>query len=263
MMPARLRVAKATLDSSASGEFTLRTADKSPRINNSQLRDRAVGDFFTDLTLKVFDGVQAQYQSGVACYDATLRALRANAEIKGRNDADPVVLKEDQLENYLTAGDAFEEVPTGVYVIWRYQSRGPRGDDGRQRHQLTLVGKRQDTLRWFLANATHSCFVLDIGVIDAIRRVNGAEEHRWATNRVDSAVKLPQRLLDELAQDSIEDPVLAKELRRFRHASFSTNFLFEGTVASFGIHSYLSRPTHRLLRTVAERLNGQLFVPAR
>ncbi len=242
--------------SRAAEEYRLTRVDHYNPSINKHTRDREVGDYFAELSCALFDGF-LQPQTGLPSCDAYLRSLEAYAEVKGRNDAYAVPLKEDQLDRYLGIGDASEHPSSFVYLIWRYQSRDPLLMGG-QRHMLTVVGHRRRALRKFLSQRVHSCHLYDIGVIELIRKTFGVRQHTWPTNSSSSVVHLPLKMVNALHCDPTHE-VAQRIKKNYRSATFPVSFIHDGHSVSVDVHAVVRPRTFRKLQKAVARFDQRLF----
>lgn len=230
-----------------------------PRIYNSQERDRQIGDFFTNLTVGIFNGTKLP-QSGVQTCDAHLKDLNAFCEIKGRSDAYALPLKEHQHESNLEIGDALDVKPDVLYAVWRYRSLDRPNRGGKRVSLLTKMCKDWRSLNRFLGCTTHTCHLLDIGVVEAVRKEFGIRPYTWRSNQTDSVIYLPESRFQGLHEGTIKG-VSPRLARKYRFGTFHFHVLWGGVGMIFKIRTILLPRTFRLLAKVARKMDGQLFIP--
>lgn len=140
---------------------------------------------------------------GQTRFDLDMTELDTSCEFKGASNNDRLPIFLDQFEEQL----AEVGFPLGFGLIWvfSYRNRSGRGLFGEQTRLLKKRGKTARDVSQFLAQNTTSAYVVDIRLLDALRRHQGTRPHLRDKVRERRLLKVNRRDLQRVAANVREE----------------------------------------------------------
>src|SRR5581483_7190952 len=137
-------------------------------------------------------------EKGRSHYDIDDEVLNAYVEVKGAANTDQLKLFESQLDAQLE--ELGFPVDDGFLWIFGYRNRSKSG--GRDRLLKRKSGKSWKGLSAFLAENTHTAYVIDVRLLAMLRHQNGIRSYGRDKFNPRNVVQLNRTALKQLAQDA-------------------------------------------------------------
>ncbi len=129
--------------------------------------------------------------------------LQAYVEVKGASNTDQLKLFESQLDSQLEElGFPYDDA---FILIFNYRNcehhmNGPFAE--RRRLLKRMSGKSLETLWAFLAKNTTKAYLIDIHLLDLLRKKYGTRAYARDSSNVRNAIRINRRTLDLLSKDT-------------------------------------------------------------
>ncbi len=200
------------------------------------------GKFAERLAQHVLGGVRSEANDNTCDLWCAERDL--GMESKAGSSQDGVKIPESQLEAHLqSCGDEFPYAHCW-YVLLKYRNAKRYGDFTQRLFQEEV--RCEADVSPFLCRNTTGLYVLDISVVEAIRKCRGADVTIWRDHSVQPATKIRWRFFSQLAaapDNSLHS--LGLSPKRYRLESRRIQTEFDGGSMEFDFLLLLSRKSFK------------------
>jgi hypothetical protein len=192
-----------------------------------------IGDFYTDLALKIIGGKKTAGSQDAG--DIENDKLDTDIEVKGRSNKNAFIVRAKQLEKRI----AETGFPYGNswYALFSYRNKW-KGSDRRLGNVTSNAAEVDD----FLGKNLKQMFIVDSRLIEALRQAGELEESEIASGQQESQIVL--RVERKQFKQFLVTPekCFAKyKLRGFRSAVFKVAMTFRGQPIKFDLFVVLPR----------------------
>lgn len=169
-----------------------------------------IGQFYVELTAHLFGGKILPRGNGHIA-DIDHPGWNASLEVKGAGNTNGVKIFDIQLQNYLEdLGGLCQQREYCLYVIYRYISRNAQPEE-----RITKCAPTVGALYAELAGRTNTLHIVDVRLLEALRRRNGSSTDRRDGKQA-NVLTVWAWMLNEISAD----PSLITRTAGFRRGHF-------------------------------------------